>query len=311
MPAPLVVDLFCGKFGWGSAFAAEGWRVIGFDIEHLPHHGPVPDGCELVLQDVCTIHGAQLVDADCLVASSPCQEFSWRAMPWKRGRAQSPKELGMAAPAWWKKPEAKMEADEFREWKHWQRLYPREPPVQGINLFWQAFRIQQEIFEACGRWVPLVAENVRGAQKWVGRASWAYGSFLLWGDVPALMPRALKALKWGGCNGVRFDERPPNLAAHRERTGRKVPMNFHEHEKENGTKVASESGRRTDPGKGARFTTRDCGSEKGFAKEWRDSPNGMPMMSSGSSARKAASAEIARIPELLARHIARVFKPGA
>ena len=38
----------------------------------------------------------------------------------------------------------------------------------------------------------MVVENVRGAQKWVGRAQWNYGSFYLWGDVPALMPFTLK-----------------------------------------------------------------------------------------------------------------------
>jgi len=34
----------------------------------------------------------------------------------------------------------------------------------------------------------MVVENVKGAQPWVGRAKWHYGSFYLWGDVPALMP---------------------------------------------------------------------------------------------------------------------------
>jgi hypothetical protein len=53
--------------------------------------------------------------------------------------------------------------------------------------------------------VPIVVENVCGAQKWVGRAKWHYGSFYLWGDVPAIMPSVLH---------------------------RKVPgFNFHEHEK--------------------------------------------------------------------------------
>ena len=121
-----------------------------------------------MLQDVCTLHGAQLVDADVLVASSPCQEFSYRAMPWKRAKA-----LG--------------------------------PPVLGINLFWQAFRIQQEIFESCGRWVPLVSENVRGAEKWVGSARWKHGTFYLWGDVPAVMPKFDKGFK--GFKGFKRDWR--------------------------------------------------------------------------------------------------------
>ena len=49
--------------------------------------------------------------------------------------------------------------------------------------------------------------------------------------------------------------------------------------------------------------------EKGFAKEWRSSPNGMPMMSSKSSARKAASAQIAKIPFALSSWIAACYKP--
>lgn len=40
-----------------------GGRAVGFDIEHLPHHGPVPPGADLVLQDVLTLHGAQFKDA--------------------------------------------------------------------------------------------------------------------------------------------------------------------------------------------------------------------------------------------------------
>ena len=32
MSKPLLIDLFCGLFGWGEAFVAEGWRVIGYDI---------------------------------------------------------------------------------------------------------------------------------------------------------------------------------------------------------------------------------------------------------------------------------------
>ena len=41
----------------------------------------------LVLQDVLTLDGAQFRDAACIVASPPCQEYSYMAMPWKIGRA--------------------------------------------------------------------------------------------------------------------------------------------------------------------------------------------------------------------------------
>jgi len=61
------------------------------------------------------------------------------------------------------------------------------------SLFESCFRIQKEACEAAGRHIPMVVENVRGAQKWVGRARWNFGSFYLWGDVPALMPMNCEA----------------------------------------------------------------------------------------------------------------------
>jgi len=70
------------------------------------------------------------------------------------------------------------------------------------RLFDACFRIQREACEAAGRHIPMVVENVRGAQPWVGRARWAFGSYYLWGDVPALMPATLKAQK---DPGFRFD----------------------------------------------------------------------------------------------------------
>lgn len=30
---PLCIDLYCGLGGWADGFLAEGYRVIGFDIE--------------------------------------------------------------------------------------------------------------------------------------------------------------------------------------------------------------------------------------------------------------------------------------
>lgn len=73
---PLAIELFAGRFGWGKGFVGEGFRVVGFDILHESYHGPVPEGCELVLQDVLTLHGSQFKDAACIVASPPCQQYS-------------------------------------------------------------------------------------------------------------------------------------------------------------------------------------------------------------------------------------------
>ena len=146
---PLAIDLFCGLGGWTDGLLAEGWDVVGFDIERH-EYGDAKYPAQLVLQDVLTLHGSQFKDAGLIVASPPCQAYSYRAMPWKRAR---------------------------------------ELPPPDNSLFEACFRIQREASEAAGRHIPLVVENVKGAQKWVGRSRWNYGSFHLWGDVPALMPR--------------------------------------------------------------------------------------------------------------------------
>lgn len=68
---PLCVDLFCGDGGFTDAFLEEGFRVVGFDlIRRRGYRG------ELVLQDVSTIDGHRLKDADVIVASPPCAGFS-------------------------------------------------------------------------------------------------------------------------------------------------------------------------------------------------------------------------------------------
>jgi len=145
---PLAIDLFCGVGGWTAGLLAEGWDVVGFDIERHEYGGERYPA-QLVLQDVLTLHGAQFRDARLIVASPPCQAYSYRAMPWKRAK---------------------------------------ELPPPNNTLFEACFRIQREACEAAGRHIPLVVENVRGAQKWVGRARWNYGPYFFWGSVPALMP---------------------------------------------------------------------------------------------------------------------------
>lgn len=198
MKNPLAIDLFCGLGGWTDGLLAEGYDVIGFDItQHV--YGEARYPAQLVVQDVTTLHGSQFKTADLIVASPPCQEYSYMAMPWKLAKAKA----------------AAIRAD-----KSGAKL------DQLNRLFNATFRIQREAIAAAGRHIPLIVENVRGAQEWVGRSRWNYGSFHLWGDVPALMPVTFKAQK---VPGFRFEE-----------------------------------GRRTDPGKGARFTSRDCGVEGGI-----------------------------------------------
>jgi hypothetical protein len=205
---------------------------VGFDIErHIYGEHRYP--AQLVLQDVLTLHGSQFRDAALIVASPPCQAYSYRAMPWKRAKA-----LG--------------------------------PPDN--TLFEACFRIQREACEAAGRYIPLIVENVRGAQKYVGGARWHYGSYYLWGDVPALMPIV------GGRRKTLIGSWDPT---------RKNYNTDHSWAVAEGVK-------------GSDGYERDHPNAFGWKK---------PGTSSHSNARKAASAMTARIPFPLALHIARTMKP--
>ncbi len=267
---PLAIDLFCGLGGWADGLLSEGWTVIGFDIERWSYPG------QLVIQDVQTLHGCQFKNTDLIVASPPCQAYSYRAMPWKRAKA-----LG--------------------------------PPDN--TLFETCFRIQREASEAAGHKIPMIVENVKGAQKWVGRAKWHYGSYYLWGDVPALMPITLprQVMKSGvthrsdgATNFHGFKTQGMNWS-NRELKGQDF------------TRIAGQQAATKNGGNGTWFGKshgRDYPGQPGNGRdgikqggEWWSDPNGLRQFSSHSNARKQASAMIAKIPFPLAQHIARVFKP--
>lgn len=315
---PLAIDLYCGLGGWYEGLISEGFDVIGFDITRH-QYGDAKYPGHLVIQDVLTLHGSQFKDAAVIVASPPCQNYSYLAMPWSRSTSNNSQKA-----------------------KALRRKWETEGPDN--RLFDACFRIQREAIEATGtvclecagsgvyerrvaysdkvdekcmacdgigatntRYIPLIVENVRGANEWVSpKSRYNYGSFHLWGDVPAIMPisrgtppkRAMDDLKYGK-RKLLHEHLPVGTGP----LGRNAAGE--------GVKVASaDGGRRTDVSKGAWFTSRDCGVEgTKVGGDWFRDPACHSKHGSRSSARKAASAQIAKIPFPLSEHIARVFKP--
>jgi hypothetical protein len=260
MPKPLAIDLYCGLGGWTEGLLAEGYNVVGFDIERYVY-GEHRYPAQLVLQDVLTIHGRQFKDTALIVASPPCQEYSYMAMPWSRAK--------------------QIEADYKAGVRDVKQL---------TALFDACFRIQREACEAAGRHIPLVVENVCGAQKWVGKARWHHGSFYLWGDIPALMPLMLKRhIKVGdvGWNNPNVKSKPFNGGGVKdlERFGLHGEGSYDGLRKSLGVKQGGDWFSASNPLSISRTT------------------------SGRSPARRAAAAMIAKIPLVLSRHIASVYKP--
>jgi hypothetical protein len=206
--------------------------VVGFDVErHI--YGEQKYPAQLVLQDVLTLDGRQFRGrASVIVASPPCQEYSYMAMPWPRAKQIA---MALCDGVSWFPPR-----------------YDGSRTVEELNrLFLACFRIAKEAE------LPLVVENVKGAQPWVGRAKANFGSFYLWGDVASVGGRIMAG-----------------------------PLQFGQTVRPVGG--IKQGGDWFGPGEDCSISRRS---------------------SSHSKARKAASAQIAKIPLPLAQYIARVFKP--
>jgi hypothetical protein len=249
---PLAIDLFCGLGGWTEGLMAQGYRVVGFDItEHK--YGEQRYPAQLVVQDVLSLHGSQFRDAALIVASPPCQEYSYMAMPWSLAKAKA----------------AAIRAD------------TTGAELERLNrLFNACFRIQREACLAAGRHIPMVVENVRGAIPWVGRSRWNFGSFHLWGDVPALMPITFKGHKAPGLNWSDPAQRVPG------------------------------PNRRSFTDMGAREAIKLANGIK-QGGDWFNAsqPSMSRLYGSKSPQRKMASAMIAKIPLPLSMHIGQTYWP--
>ncbi len=337
---PLAIDLFAGLGGWSAGLIAAGFRVVGYDIEDMfaVVGEEKPEHFELVLRDVLTIHGSEFAEADLIVCSPPCQEFSYMAMPWTRAKQIA---RGLRG------------SDDFPEGYKGSRTL-----AELTALFDACFRIQREASEAAGRHIPMVIENVKGAQPWVGRAKWSFGSYFIWGDVPALMPnqkyhqrlKVKEGEQWNvnleNFTGTRgWDEGQkanPDGTAHGTGSWFAVADSKNRgasdgHKNDGGSwfnigspgqKVtgqnpvhAIEADGRKNPGfrfdgSGRSFQTASVEGVKNKDADGyeRDHPEAFgwkaPRTSSQGRARKAASAKIAKIPYALSLHIGEVYLPG-
>lgn len=168
-----LLDLFCGRFGWGRAFAERGWEVVGVDLTAPPE---IPAGCTFIQADVMKIyfgaegisihrpeahHDEYLGRFDFICASSPCEQFSVHGM------------------------------------KH---FHPNPAyPSLGIQLF----NHTRGLCEESG--LLYVIENVRAAQAFVGDAYHHAGPFYLWGSgVPCILPGGItKGVSIGSGSGLK------------------------------------------------------------------------------------------------------------
>lgn len=299
---PLAIDLFCGLGGWTEGLLAEGYRVVGYDIEAHEYDGERYPA-DLVLADVLDLHGSQFKDAALIVASPPCQEYSYMAMPWTNAKAKA----------------KAIRADTTG--KELERLN---------RLFNACFRIQREASASAGHHIPMVVENVRGAIPWVGRSRWNYGSFHLWGDVPALMPPIVRARKGPATgHGWKHPSDPRHtpgldftrLAGQHALEGRKNGGGSWFNIGSAGQKIVGQNpdGRIVHRRNGAAHTKHltnpaeheelaEAGTKIGG--DWFSDPQSTCRRhGSKSKARKAASARIAKIPLTLSRWIAVHYWP--
>lgn len=91
---PLALDLCCGKGGWTNGLLATGWDVVGVDIKDMggyQSHLFLTDAKTLTVEMLKAFQIEKYGTARefaLVVASPPCQDFSYSSLPFKKARAK-------------------------------------------------------------------------------------------------------------------------------------------------------------------------------------------------------------------------------
>lgn len=179
--APICIDLYAGTGGWTRGFLAEGYRCFGFDIERHTYTKDCPE-CDGTGNFYRHDEDGDFLDCgECdegrVTVTYPGQLILQDARTLHGSQFRNASVIVASPPC-----------QEFtRHQLPWTKR--RNPPPPDLSLIEAAFRIAIE----AGR--PLVLENVREAQRYIGPAKAHYGSRYLWGDVPPILPFAEKSRK--------------------------------------------------------------------------------------------------------------------
>jgi len=171
-----LLDLFCGRWGWSRAFAARGWECVGVDLVEPPE---IPHGCTFVNANVL----------DFGVCNGKVCSLSGHAWDIDFIVASSP-----------------CEQFSLHGMKH---FHPNPPyPALGAALF----NHTRHLCASSG--LPYVMENVRAAEKFVGKAINRCGPFYLWGNaVPPLLHLGIKkGNRFRGAPGAYMEKRPAGVS---------------------------------------------------------------------------------------------------
>ena len=179
---PLAIDLFCGLGGWTKGFLLEGYEVHGFDIVRHPGYPGI-------------FH-----EADVRVLARVVLERHLSGWYGLIKRAA----VVLASPP----------CDDYSRWDQpWPNVVKnRKDPDRDL------WRAAEEIARITS--VPLILENVRGAQKFHGVARWHFGKQYLWGDVPALMPKVF---------GQNAGRQKQSLSSSRKAERAEIPLELAQH----------------------------------------------------------------------------------